>query len=108
MASDDPALFSATLQLSAFDLEVMQGEKGTQRSKLLLNKECTLAVRIQGSFLNDALTAFLPSGISLLRKRVEDPVLGVSDETIGSVLVLTIVEVSLRCVNVKFVPVTDA
>ncbi|KAL5318805.1 hypothetical protein ACEPPN_013872 [Leptodophora sp. 'Broadleaf-Isolate-01'] len=54
MASDNPAMFSATLQLSAFDLEVMQGNKGTQRSKLLLKKEC----------------------ISLLRKRVEDPILG--------------------------------
>ncbi|KAG4431697.1 hypothetical protein IFR05_012821 [Cadophora sp. M221] len=70
MASESPAMFNATLQLSAFDLEVTQGDKGTQRSKLLLNKEC----------------------ISLLRKRVEDPILGVSDETIGSVLVLTIVE----------------
>lgn len=42
MASDNPAMFSATLQLSAFDLEVMQGNKGTQRSKLLLKKECKL------------------------------------------------------------------
>lgn len=43
MAADNPALFSATLQLSAFDLEAMQGNKGTQRSKLLLNKECKSA-----------------------------------------------------------------
>ncbi|KAK0120102.1 hypothetical protein ONS95_011512 [Cadophora gregata] len=70
MAADDPAMFNATLQLSAFDLEVLQGSKETQSSKLLLNKEC----------------------ISLLRQRVEDPVLGISDETIGSILVLTIVE----------------
>jgi hypothetical protein len=32
--------------------------------------------------------------IGLLRQRVEDPVLGVSDQTIGSVVFLAIVEVS--------------
>ena len=64
-------MFHATLQLSAFDLETRKGEENDNRPKLILDKEC----------------------IRLLRERVEDPVLGVSDQTMGSVLFLAIVEV---------------
>jgi hypothetical protein len=53
-------------------METLQGKRQSLKSALLLNKEC----------------------ISLLRQRVEDLVLGVSDEAIGSVAFLTIVEVS--------------
>jgi hypothetical protein len=72
MASEDALLFHATLQLSALDLEVLKGEIGLSRTSFLLRKEC----------------------ISLLRERVEKPLLGVSDETIAAVIYLTIVEVS--------------
>lgn len=64
-------LYHATLQLSALDLEVLRGGDGEAQAKFLLNKEC----------------------ITLLRQRVEDPVLGLSDQTIASVLFLIIVEV---------------
>jgi hypothetical protein len=72
LAYDDPVLFHATLQLGALDLEILKSEDPNSMSKLMLSKEC----------------------IRLLRQRVEDPVLGVSDKTIGSVLFLIIVEVS--------------
>lgn len=71
LAADDPVLFHATLQLSALDLELLRGGDREAQNKFLLNKEC----------------------ISLLRERVEDPVLGLSDQTIASVLFLIIVEV---------------
>ncbi|KAF8862195.1 hypothetical protein BDZ45DRAFT_723329 [Acephala macrosclerotiorum] len=70
LAADDPVLFHATLQLSALDLELLRGGDREAQTKFLLNKEC----------------------ISLLRERVEDPVLGLSDQTIASVLFLIIVE----------------
>ena len=85
------SLISATLQLSAFDLEILEGVDARPRSKLLLSKECkshTPGLRCSMACQNLTLL-----GISLLRQRVEDPILGISDETIGSVLVLTIVEV---------------
>lgn len=63
-------MFHATLQLSALDLEILKGEDDGTRPMLLLKKEC----------------------IRLLRERVGDPVLSVSDHTIGSVLALSIVE----------------
>lgn len=63
-------MFHATLLLSALDLEILKGEDDGTRPMLLLRKEC----------------------IRLLRERVGDPVLSVSDHTIGSVLALSIVE----------------
>ena len=71
MAGGDQVLFHATLALSAFDLETLRGEVCYSQPKLVLNKEC----------------------IRLLRERVADPDLGISDQTIGSVLFLAIVEV---------------
>lgn len=71
MAGHDQVLFHATLQLSAFDLENLTGEETKTRPKLLLDKEC----------------------IRLLRERVEDPILGISDQTIASVLFLMIIAV---------------
>ncbi|KUJ12249.1 uncharacterized protein LY89DRAFT_673249 [Mollisia scopiformis] len=71
LASDDIVLFHATLQLSALDLEVLRGgDNEAAQAKFLLNKEC----------------------ITLLRKRVEDSILGISDQTIASVLFIIIVE----------------
>jgi len=59
VAGGDQVLFHATLALSAFDLENLQGDDGESRSKLILNKEC----------------------IRLLRERVADPVLGINDQS---------------------------
>jgi hypothetical protein len=72
MASEDAVMFHATLQLSALDLQILKGEDDDGRPMLLLKEEC----------------------MRLLRERVGDPVLSVSDHTIGSVLALSIVEVS--------------
>lgn len=69
-AGHDPVLFHATLHLSSFHLSALKGEEGKIPSNALLNREC----------------------IRLLRERVEHPTLGISDETIGSILFLTIVE----------------
>jgi hypothetical protein len=69
MATEDALLFHATLSLAAHDLAVLKGEDEITRMKLLFLQEC----------------------ISLLRQRLDDPELGVSDVTIAAVLILAIV-----------------
>lgn len=80
MACEDALLFHATLHLTAFDLQKLKGSTDETKSKLLLNNEC----------------------IRLLRKRVEDPILGISDQTMGSVLFLAVVEVIQSCPSLNF------
>ena len=77
MASDDILLFHATLQMSALDLETVNGKNELTKSKSLLSREC----------------------ISLLRERLQDEQLGTSDGTIAAVLFLAIVEVTTTSSN---------
>lgn len=71
-ATQDSVLFHATLRLSSLHLAELRGDKDQSVSKGLLNKEC----------------------IRLLRERIEDPILSITDQTIGSLLFLIIIEVS--------------
>lgn len=70
-AGQDAVLFHATLHLAAFDLSELAGEHSQIMSKQLLNRDC----------------------IRLLRERIEDPILGIGDQTMGSILFLIIVDV---------------
>jgi hypothetical protein len=67
----DSVLFHVILQLSALDLESLKGQNDGTHSNLL-KREC----------------------MRLLRHRVQDPVLGSSDQTIGAVTLLAAIEVS--------------
>ena len=75
---DDPVLFHVTLLLSCLSLESLQEQKNCLQSKQLLT-EC----------------------ISLLSTRVQDPLLGVSDETIVAVANLATIEVIISTESIQ-------
>ena len=71
LALADPALFHVSLQTASLDVD-LRAQKGFANSEILM-----------------------ADSVSLVRKRVEDPVLAFQDETIDSVVTLAAIEVKL-------------
>ena len=69
LALGDPALFHVSLQTASLDLE-LKAQKGFLNSEILMN-----------------------DSVSLVRQRVEDPLLRCEDETMDSVVTLAAIEV---------------
>jgi hypothetical protein len=69
LALQDPALFHVSLQTASLDIE-MRAQNGFENSEILM-----------------------ADSISLVRQRVDDPMLAFQDETIDSVVTLAAIEV---------------
>lgn len=75
LALADPALFHVSLQTASLDIE-LRAQKGFANSEVLM-----------------------VDSVSLVRQKIEDPVLAFEDETIDSVVTLAAIEVKLSCLR---------